>query len=267
MTAMVAKGVEVRAGGRTILDGATIAAGAGRVLALLGPNGAGKSTLMRVMAGLQQPERGAVTLDGQPLSAIRPQDRARRIAWLAQDRTVHWPMPVRAIVALGRLPHIPPGGRFSSADATAVDATAVDGALAAMDVTALADRPVLEISGGERARVLMARALAQHPAILLADEPVAGLDPAHQIALMHHLRRCASAGMCVVAALHDLSLAARFADDAVLLAGGRTVASGPVREVLTPARLLDVYGVQASITDVDGVPVVVTRDIAAQHPP
>lgn len=262
MTAMAATDIEVRAGGRTILDGATIAAGAGRVVALLGPNGAGKSTLMRVMAGLVRPDHGAVTVGGQALTAIPPRDRARRIAWLAQDRTVHWPMPVRAVVALGRLPHIPPGGRFSPADGAAVDA-----ALAAMDVTALADRPVLEISGGERARVLMARALAQSPAILLADEPAAGLDPAHQIALMQHLRRCAASGMCVVAAMHDLSLAARFADDAVLLAGGRTLASGPVREVLTPARLLDVYGVRASIADVDGVPVVVTRDIAATQSP
>lgn len=262
MTAITAADIVIRAAGRTILDGATIAAGAGRVVALLGPNGAGKSTLMRVMAGLLRPDQGAVNLDGQALSAIPPADRARRIAWLAQDRTVHWPMPVRAVVALGRLPHVAPGGRLSPHDGVAVDA-----ALAAMDVAALADRPVLEVSGGERARVLMARALAQTPAILLADEPAAGLDPAHQIALMQHLRRCAASGMCVIAAMHDLSLAARFADDAVLLARGRTLANGPVREVLTPARLLDVYGVLASIADVDGVPVVVPRDIAATHSP
>ena len=164
---------------------------------------------------------------------------------------MHWPLKVRAVVALGRLPHQPSGAGESTADRSAIDK-----ALDAMEVAHLAGRSVLELSGGERARVLIARVLAQQPRALLADEPAAGLDPAHQLSLFHHLARIAAEGRTVVVALHDLSLAARFCHTMVLLHEGRTYAAGPPREVLAPEHLAAVYGITASYRMVDGVPVV-----------
>ena len=173
------------------------------------------------MAACSAPVAGTVRADGRPLSEWDRQPFARTLAYLPQDRIVHWALTARAVVALGRLPHQPPGAGESAADARAIEA-----ALAAMDVTHLAPRPVLEMSGGERARVLVARALAQEPAALLADEPAAGLDPAHQLALFRHFARLAAEGRTVVVALHDLSLAARFCHRIVLMHEGRVVAAG-----------------------------------------
>jgi iron complex transport system ATP-binding protein len=195
---VAASGVSVRLGHRTVLTDLTLALRPGEVTAILGPNGAGKSTLLRALAGLLAPTAGVVTLDGAPLSTIDRAARARAIAYLPQSRTVHWPLTVARTVALGRAPH---GGDTGSA---------VERAMTAMDVAPFRDRPVTELSGGELARVLMARVLAQETPVVLADEPTAGLDPAHQLALLDRLAVEAAAGKTVAVAIHDLSLAARY---------------------------------------------------------
>ena len=241
-----AKSVTVRLAARVILDAASCRAERGRITAIIGPNGAGKSTLLRAMAGLLPLERGAVEIDGRALSSFDRRDLARQIAYLPQDRTVHWPLAARAIVGLGRLPHR--GGSASD--------SAIDGAMRAMDVLALADRPISQLSGGEQARVLVARALAQESGILIADEPTAGLDPAHALELFAIFTRLAAEGRAVVIALHDLTLAARFCHHVVLLVAGRVAASGPTAEVLTPELLSAAFGVSIASGMIEGVPVI-----------
>jgi iron complex transport system ATP-binding protein len=182
--------------------------------------------------------------------------RARALAYLPQERTVHWALSARAVVGLGRLPYQPMGVGESASDTAAINA-----ALAAMDVARLAHRPVVELSGGERARVLVARALAQEPRALLADEPAAGLDPAHQLALFRHLAELATTGCTVIVALHDLSLAARFCHSLVLVHEGRTLAAGAPQEVLTPELLAAAYRITARYAVLDGVPVVLPLNV------
>ena len=240
-------GLTKRYGERTALDGVSLTLAAKSFVVLLGPNGAGKSTLLRAMAGLLPLERGAVEIDGRALSSFDRRDLARQIAYLPQDRTVHWPLAARAIVGLGRLPHR--GGSASD--------SAIDGAMRAMDVLALADRPISQLSGGEQARVLVARALAQESGILIADEPTAGLDPAHALELFAIFTRLAAEGRAVVIALHDLTLAARFCHHVVLLVAGRVAASGPTAEVLTPELLSAAFGVSIASGMIEGVPVIV----------
>ncbi|TMJ78129.1 MAG: ABC transporter ATP-binding protein [Alphaproteobacteria bacterium] len=249
-------GLHMRLGSREVLRGLDFVAHTGEMTAVIGPNGAGKTTLLKALAGLLTPSAGAVTLDGRAMADWPPLVRARSLAYLPQERTTHWALSARAVVALGRLPHQPMGAGESAADARAIDA-----ALAAMDIGHLAERPVLEMSGGERARVLVARALAQEPVALLADEPAAGLDPAHQLTLFHHLTALASAGRTVVVALHDLSLAARFCHRIVLMQAGRTIAAGAPEDVLKSEHLAAVYGINARYATIEGVPVVLVADV------
>ena len=237
--------VRLTLGSRIVLDAIELSVPPGRITAVVGPNGAGKSTLLRACAGLIAPERGAITLAGRTLAAYDRAELARAIAYLPQERAVHWPLAARAVVALGRLPH------------DDVKPEAIDRALTAMDIAPLADRPVSQLSGGERARVLVARALAQEAPLLIADEPTAGLDPAHALALFSCFRQLAAEGRTVIVALHDLSLAARFADHMILLANGRVTASGAPGEVLTPRHLEPAFGVTMLCTVVDGLPIVV----------
>jgi iron complex transport system ATP-binding protein len=251
-----ALGLRVMRGPREALRGLDFRASPGELTAIVGPNGAGKSTLLRALAGLLPAAAGAITLAGRPLGACAPRDRARLIAYLPQERIVHWALTARAVVALGRIPHRSLGVGESAADQRAVAA-----ALAATDATHLADRSVREMSGGELARVLIARALAQEACALLADEPTAGLDPAHQLTLFARFAALAAAGHTIVVALHDLSLAARFCRRIVLLHEGRCAAAGAAQDVLSSEHLAAVYGVRGRLTTIDGLPVVLAQGV------
>ena len=247
MTVLAATHIAVTLGGRRVVDGVSFGLEPGALVGLLGPNAAGKSTLMRALAGLVPLSTGAVLLDGKPLPQWAHAARARRIAYLEQGARCAWPIAAARLVALGRLPHLGPWQRPAADDARAIEA-----ALADCDATHLADRPATELSGGEEARVLLARALAGDPAVILADEPVAQLDPAHQLQVMETLQRRAGAGAAVLAVLHDLTLAAQFCARLVVLDRGRIVADGAPREVLSHALLREVYGVRAAIGERDG---------------
>jgi iron complex transport system ATP-binding protein len=235
---LVAEGITVRLGGRSVVDGVSLAFAAGKVTAVVGPNGAGKSTLLNCLAGLRTPDAGAVRLDERPLLALGDRERARRIGYLPQTPEIAWPLDVHTFVRLGRTAH---RGLFGE---SRVDAEAVDRALARTQMLDFADRDVTSLSGGERARALIARALAGEPAWLLADEPLTGLDMGHQLAAADLLREAAADGVGVVATVHDLAFAARAADRVVVLAEGRVIADGAPVEALSPSVLARAYGVE-----------------------
>ncbi|MCB9526787.1 MAG: ABC transporter ATP-binding protein [Myxococcales bacterium] len=235
--------------------GLDLAVEAGAFVALVGPNGAGKSTLLRLLAGGLRPVGGGVTLDGAPLAAMTARDRARRVAIVPQDEPRLDGFAVRAVVELGRMPHL---GRFGGLGAE--DHAAVDDALAATGVTALAGRAAESLSGGEYQRVRIARALAQRPAVMLLDEPEAHLDLGHRNALLALLARLNRArGLTVIAALHDLDAAALYAERLVMLDGGQVVADGAPAAVLTAARVEAVYRTRVQISDDAGRPRVRAR--------
>lgn len=254
MSILASTGIAVTLGANRVLDGVTLALAPGELAGLLGPNAAGKSTLMRALAGLVPVDAGTVTLDGKPLGGWPRDQRARRLAYLEQGARCAWPIAAARLVALGRLPHLGPWQRPGEADARAVSQ-----AMAECDVAHLAARPATALSGGEEARVLLARALAGDPAVILADEPVARLDPAHQLQVMETLRRRAASGTAVLAVLHDLTLAAQFCDRLVVIDRGRIVADGAPAAVLTEDLLRTVYGVQSAVGERDGVRYVVHR--------
>jgi iron complex transport system ATP-binding protein len=241
MTTLAADGIGLTLGGNRVLDGVSVAFRRGRVTALLGPNGAGKSSLLACLAALRVPDQGAARLDGVDVATLDRRERGRRIGFLPQAADVHWDVDVATLVALGRLPH---QGRWG---ATAADRAAVEHALAATDMTRLRTRGVERLSGGERGRALLARVLAGEPDWLLADEPLASLDPAHQLDVLARLRGVADVGSGVLLVLHDLHLAARIADDAVLLRGGRVIAAGPADAVLTAPLIAEAYSVAVEI--------------------
>ena len=240
---LTAEGLAVRLGGRVVLQDVGLAFPRGQVAAIVGPNGAGKSTLLGCLAGLRRPDVGGVRLDGRPLATVPPRERARRIGYLPQIPEVAWPLDVHTFVRLGRTAH---RGIFGEGPG---DAAAVDRALAVTAMTEFAHRDVTTLSGGERARVLIARALAGEPAWLVADEPLTGLDLSHQIDAGELLRKAAESGVGVVVSLHDLSFAARVAHRIVLLAGGRVLADGAPADALAPAKLARAYGVDAGWVD------------------
>jgi iron complex transport system ATP-binding protein len=205
---------------------------------------------MKVMAGLLTPTAGKVMIEGRALSAWTPAERARHLSYLPQNGEVHWPIKTRAVVALGRLPHAPFGA------ARALDEAAVADAMARCDVSHLAHRPVSSLSGGERARVLLARALATGARVILADEPFAQLDPQHQIHAMEVLKAEAARGATVVVVLHDLALAARYCDGVTVISDGTVAAQGLPRDVLSSDVLRTVFGVDAFIGEHQGSPLV-----------
>lgn len=238
-TELTATELSVSIGTRRILDRISFAGCRGEMIGVIGPNGAGKSTLLRALLGLV-PVDGGLDLDGRNAWRLHRRARARLMSYLPQDVDTGWPITAREVVALGREPHIGAFGRFG-----AEDRRTVERAMAACDVTDLADREATSLSAGERARVLMARALAVNAPLLLVDEPTAALDPFHQLSVMEVLRAYADDGRLVLAALHDLSLAARFCDRLLLIDQGRLIANGGVDEVLSESNLRDVYRIEA----------------------
>lgn len=242
MVTIRAETLGVALGGRSVLRGLNAEFGPGALVGVIGPNGAGKSTLARTLLALVRPAEGRVLVDGEDAAEMRRPDLARRIAYLPQGQALHWPLTVERLVGLGRLPHLGPLSRLAAADKAAVEQ-----AMIRADVADLRHRVATELSGGERARVLLARALAVEAPALIADEPLASLDPGHQIEVMELLAAEARGGALVIVILHDLTMAARYCDRLLLLDRGRVVAEGAVDAVLDEQRLADIYGVRALI--------------------
>ncbi|HEX5334160.1 MAG TPA: ATP-binding cassette domain-containing protein [Cellulomonas sp.] len=260
--------VRTRLGGRWVVDGVDATPPAGRLTGLLGPNGAGKTTLLRLVAGLLDPEEGAVLVsagpDGGaptvPVHRLPRTARARRIALLEQESASSVPLSVSEVVALGRIPYRTRWGT----DPDGAHATVVLSALRTAGAAHLADRAWSTLSGGERQRVLIARALAQEPELLLLDEPTNHLDISAQLHLLTFVR---DLGITTVAALHDLNLAAAFCEHVLVLSDGRLAAAGHPRDVLTPQLLRDVYGVDADVLvhPRTGRPVIAFQEHDNQH--
>jgi len=257
MTLLAARALSCRRGSRTVLNAIDLAFAARQLTAVVGPNGSGKTTLLRHLAGLDLPAAGQVEFEAAPIGKLGAAVRARRIAYLPQGASAYWPLLGRDLVALGRLPH----GANLERPLSAGDAAAVEKALQRIDGLAFADRTIDALSQGERARMMLARALATEADVLLADEPVASLDPAFALDAMTVLSAEARRGACVVVSLHDLGLAARFADRVVVLAGGKIAADGPAGQALQPAIIDRAYGVGFRTITIDGVdqPVAWTR--------
>jgi iron complex transport system ATP-binding protein len=241
MVTLTVQGLSVALGARTVVRDVDADFAPGGLIGIIGPNGAGKSTFARALLGLV-PYSGSITLDGAELATLPRAHLARRIAYLPQGQTLHWPLTVERLVALGRLPHLAPMSRIGEADRAIVA-----DAMARADIAPLRDRIATELSGGERARALLARALAVQADALIADEPLAALDPGHQIDVMTLLRNQARAGTLGIVILHDLTLAARYCDRLLLMDGGTLVADGPPLKVLTETNLGRVYGIRARI--------------------
>lgn len=246
MKLLNAERISVTLAGRLVVNQVGLQAVAGQVVALLGPNGAGKTTLLAALAGLR-PFQGVVRIQGRALASFNRREKARTLAYLPQGQIAHWPLTVRRLVELGRLPHLAPWQPPAAADRLAVEA-----ALQRTGIAELAERSFDTLSGGERARALLARVLAVEAPLVLADEPVASLDPFHQLQVMELLRDYADSGAAVIVVLHDLTLAARFCDAVLLLREGTLIAHGSPQTVLSAAHLAEAYRVTALHGEQDG---------------
>ncbi len=235
-----AHGLSVNLAGRAVLKDISLSLSSGHLVALVGPNGAGKTTLLRALAGLV-PSVGSIDVGGAPLASLSLRERARRFGYLPQGHLVHWPLPARDIVALGRYPH----GATDPARLKSDDAEAVLRAMRAADVVEFAARRATELSGGERSRVALARVLAVEAPVILADEPTSSLDPRHQIEVMKTLRGATERGVLVIVVTHDLGLAARFADRVMVLSGGYLVAQGEPQRALSEEVIAEVFRISA----------------------
>jgi iron complex transport system ATP-binding protein len=249
---LIAQGVNVSLGSRAVLHDVSLELAGGHLVALVGPNGAGKTTLLRALAGLV-PAMGSIAIGGRSLASLSLRERALRFAYLPQGHIVHWPLPSRDIVALGRYPH----GATDPARLSPSDREVVARAMQAADVVAFADRRATELSGGERSRVALARVLAVEAPVILADEPTSSLDPRHQLDVMTTLRKAANGGVLVIVVTHDLGLAARFADRVLVLSSGRLVSQGKPADALSEGVLADVFRVSAYRAEHEQSPVIV----------
>ena len=250
--------LSVSLSGCRIVHPVDLALGRGELAGLIGANGSGKSTLLRALAGLLPAESGSVLLEGKPIHRLPPREVARTMAYLPQSPECHWPLTADRVVALGRLPY--------QGCSTELDSQHIDRALAAVDALHLRDRAVNELSGGERARIFLARALAGDPALLLVDEPAAGLDPYHQLQLMELLQTLAREGRGILVVLHDLGLAARFCGRLLLLNEGSLIASGPPGAVLTDSLLASAHHVKAYRSCHEETPVIVPWSRLSSRP-
>lgn len=231
--------LDVGIGGRTLVRALDLECATGSFTVVIGPNGAGKSTLVRTLCGLRRPSGGRVDLDGQDLSTVQGKTRAQAISFVPQATVPTFPLTVREMVALGRLPHLRPLAGLSQADRRAVD-----GALAQLELGGLADRRVDSLSGGERQRAVLARALATQAKTLVLDEPTTGLDVGHALDLLESLRDQAQDGRCIIVVLHELELARRYADQVVCLHGDGRTTTGPAAQVMQASVLDDLFRVR-----------------------
>lgn len=247
MTEIAARQVTVIRGGRPILDGVSLQARGGEFVGIIGANGAGKSTLLAALAALIRPDSGDVFLNGRNLSAFGRGELAKVRAYLPQDPRCEWPIPVERLVALGLTPVLPAFGGLSPNDEARVKE-----ALTECDLLAHRHQAATTLSGGELSRAMLARALVGNPDVLIVDEPLDGLDPRHALDTAARLQALARRGKLVLASLHDLTLAARYATRLVALDHGRIAMDGPPEEILTPALLRRIFGVEASVSGAKG---------------
>ncbi|WP_371395682.1 ABC transporter ATP-binding protein [Fretibacter rubidus] len=246
MTELRAQNITVSVGEKSLVQDASFTLAPGKLTVLLGPNGAGKTTLLRAALGLIEIPSGITTLDGKDITSLSPIARAQQIAYLPQSRPLAWPATVKDVVALGRFSHGAKLGKLGEADQAAVDE-----AMQSCDIAALANRRTDTLSGGETARMHCARAFATNAPLLLADEPVAALDPRHQFRIMDLLRGYVDTGGGALIVLHNLALAAQYADDIIWMKDGHIVDAGPREVMITEAKIAQIYGVKAVVKDKD----------------
>ena len=259
MAFLTAKNINLQLGIHKVVDQVSVDIKTNEFVGLIGPNGAGKSSLLRLLAGLVKPDNGAIhlsisdhaSISEKTIEKIPAQKRAQFMAYLAQHENPAWPLSVKNLVALGRSPW------NTSINLCEEDDIAIAHALKTTDIDALSERPVTELSGGELQRVLLARVFAGNPQLIIADEPIAALDVYHQLHIMELLQAHAQQGGAVIAALHDLSLAARFCSRLILMHHGKIVAEGEPTQVLTPQNLAQVYGIIAHVDCRDGGVVII----------
>lgn len=262
MSLLDARGIGYEIDGVGILECVNLEIEGGQMVGLIGPNGAGKSSLLRLLTGVEAVSRGSIDLDGKPLHQWSAAERARRIGYLVQGATAHWPFSVEKIVGLGRMPY-----QKWWQQASAEDAEKIERAMTRTETLAYRNRIVTTLSGGEQTLVMLARIFAAEPDLIFADEPVAALDPYHQLHVMEILREHACGDCAAVVVLHDLDLAARFCDRLFLLNHGRLYCSGAVGEVLTREHIAEVYGVDSRIEcDANGVSVTALTRVSEHHP-
>ena len=247
MSVLDASKICVRRGSREILDAVSLHAEAGDFVAVIGANGAGKSTLLTVLAGLLTPDSGVVTLDGASIRALSGMQLARRRAYLPQNPRCEWPLSVERLVALGLTPTLPALGGLPASFAPKITQ-----ALQACDLLDHREQPATTLSGGELARAMLARALVADPDVLIIDEPIAGLDPKHALDTARRLQLLARSGKLVIASIHDLTLAGRFASRIFALANGRVAGDGATQATLTPALIRSAFEVEACVSGSPG---------------
>lgn len=251
MTELIAQHLTVHAGKSILVKDANFSLKQGELVCLLGPNGAGKTSLLRTSLGLDTPAAGSARIDGRDSATLAPTERARSVAYLPQQSPLAWPNSVRDVVSLGRFAYGAAPGRLKPKDAAAVDR-----AMALCDLEHLAHRSMDTLSGGELARAHCARAFAAEAPLLVADEPVAALDPRHQFRIMDIIQTYVKGGGGALVVLHDIALAARYATRLIWMKDGHIVADGAPADTLTPEQLADIYGVRATITgtriDIEG---------------
>jgi iron complex transport system ATP-binding protein len=240
MSLIRAEGLKVSLDGIPVLEDVSFSLAKGEIVGLVGPNGAGKTTILNLLTGALKPQAGCIEILGRPVRGFSAQELARKLGYLPQEAEVHWPLAVERVVALGRVPHLMPWE-----DLSVTDEKIIEDAMRATDTLHLRSRRIDHLAGGEKALVMIARLLAGEPEILLADEPVQGLDPAHALQVMELLRSVVSGGRGVLVVLHDLALASRFCDRILLLDHGKILASGRPQEVFSPENLKASYHIEA----------------------